>query len=213
MTKITYILFTLITLVSCVKKNENCNVKLTHNNYHNNDKVYYDIKLDSTKNILTLSITNKTGQNILILKPEILFLKQRTANLQNEENNKTKFETIDFDTIKKSTVNIKRYDNIQKKLIDLWQRRKIRQNNNHYFDYGYEMKDYLAIVEKNQAYKEEYFINCTKTDKGTYKIIFDTGFRDDILVNDFVDINSLDEEYLFYKQNVDYPKDALILIQ
>lgn len=213
MTKITFILFSLLSLLSCVKRNDNCNVKLMQSNDHFKSNVYYNIKLDSKRNILTLSIINKTGQNMLILKPEILFLKERTSNPQNEENDKTKFETIDFDSIKRSTIDIEHYGSIQKNLIDLWQGRKIRQNNNHYFDYGYNIKDYVTIVEKSQSYSEEYFINCAKTDKGTYKIIFDTGFRDDILVNNFVNSNSLGQGILFYKQTVDYPKDTSILIQ
>ncbi|WP_370900948.1 hypothetical protein [Chryseobacterium gossypii] len=213
MMKITLILFYLLCLISCEKRNDRCNTKLVHNKYLFKNDVYYNIKLDSTNNILTLNIINKTGQDILILKPEILFLKEEIDESQFEENNRTKFETIGFDTIKKGIVNIKEYDGIKKRLINLWKRRKIRQNNNNYFDYGYNIEDYLAIIEKNKPYSEEYFINCTQTDKGLYKIIFDTGFREDSLVNNFINSNFLEEDLLFYKQTVDYPRSISIWVQ
>lgn len=213
MREITLILFSLFCIISCTKRNDKCSVHVIHNKYLFKNNVYYSIKLDSIKNILTLEIINKTEQNILILKPEILFLKEEVRNSQIGEDDKAKFETIYFDTIKKGTTNINEYNNIQTKLIDLWQSRKIRQNNNPYFDYGYNINDYLAIIEKNKSYKEEYFINYTKTDNGTYKIIFDTGFRDDLLVNNFVNSNSSEQGPLLYKLPIDYPKDVSILIK
>lgn len=207
------ILFYFLIVTSCLTKKEKCDIRLLQSQYSSKSNVYYDITLDENNTILTLEIINKTGENILILKPEILFLKERIDHSKIENIERIRFETIDFDTVKKNISKIKEYDSIQRNLIDLWKQRKIRQNNNNHFDYGYNIEDYLAVIEKNKSYKEEYYVNCFKTDKGSYKIIFDTSFRNDSLVKNFININSLNHNLSFYRKAIDYPKNISILVQ
>ncbi|MGG7469119.1 hypothetical protein ACVVIH_09230 [Chryseobacterium arthrosphaerae] len=202
------ILFYFLTVTSCLTKKEKCDIRLLQSQYSSKSNVYYDITLDENNTILTLEIINKTGENILILKPEILFLKERIDHSKIENIERIRFETIDFDTVKKNISKIKEYDSIQRNLIDLWKQRKIRQNNNNHFDYGYNIEDYLAVIEKNKSYKEEYYVNCFKTDKGSYKIIFDTSFRNDSLVKNFININFLNHNLSFYGKAIDYPKKS-----
>ncbi|MGG7551178.1 hypothetical protein ACQ7CX_11200 [Chryseobacterium arthrosphaerae] len=142
------ILFYFLTVTSCLTKKEKCDIRLLQSQYSSKSNVYYDITLDENNTILTLEIINKTGENILILKPEILFLKERIDHSKIENIERIRFETIDFDTVKKNISKIKEYDSIQRNLIDLWKQRKIRQNNNNHFDYGYNIEDYLAVIEK-----------------------------------------------------------------
>jgi hypothetical protein len=207
------ILFYFLIVTSCLTKKEKCDIRLLQSQYSSKSNVYYDITLDENNTILTLEIINKTGENILILKPEILFLKERIDHSKIENIERIRFETIDFDTVKKNISKIKEYDSIQRNLIDLWKQRKIRQNNNNHFDYGYNIEDYLAVIEKNKSYREEYYVNCFKTDKGSYKIIFDTSFRNDSLVKNFININSLNHNLSFYRKAIDYPKNISILVQ
>ena len=95
------ILFYFLTVTSCLTKKEKCDIRLLQSQYSSKSNVYYDITLDENNTILTLEIINKTGENILILKPEILFLKERIDHSKIENIERIRFETIDFDTVKK----------------------------------------------------------------------------------------------------------------